>query len=157
MNSDKKSDSISFIGKGKNVVSTDTELHLDLFADPTKLKPVSKVVKMDKIKEDSDSDDSHIVNKALNSDSESINSKSSSTRITSRKSSRRSKKSSSSSSSTTSSSSSSSRSSRSSKVRSASHKKLDDYVSNYNDIKSKVIETIPENYQTNKARCCCVS
>ena len=49
MNSDKKSDSISYMGKGKNVVSTDTELHLDLFADPTKLKPVSKIVKMDKI------------------------------------------------------------------------------------------------------------
>jgi len=136
MNSDKKSDSISFIGKGKNVVSTDTELHLDLFADPTKLKPVSKIVKMDKIQEDSDSDDSHIVNKALNSDSESVSSKTSSSK--SRRSSRRSKKSSStsaSSSSTSSSSSSSSRSSKSSRARSTAHKKLDDYVSNYNEIK----------------------
>jgi TM2 domain-containing membrane protein YozV len=52
MNSDLKSDSISYLNKGKNMVSTtDTELHLDLFADPSKLKPVSKIVKMNKIDE----------------------------------------------------------------------------------------------------------
>jgi hypothetical protein len=146
MNSDKKSDSISYIGKGKNVVSTDTELHLDLFADPTKLKPVSKIVKMDKINEDSDSDDSHIVNKALNSDSDSVSSKSSSSGKSRRSSkssvSRRSKRSSSSSSSSTSSSSSSS-ARRSSKTRSSTHKKLDDYVSNFNNIKMSESRQVP--------------
>ncbi len=147
MNSDKKSDSISYIGKGKNVVSTDTELHLDLFADPTKLKPVSKIVKMDKINEDSDSDDSHIVNKALNSDSDSVSSKSSSSAKKSSARSRRSKRSSSSSSSSSSSTSSSSTSSssarKSSKTRSSTHKKLDEYVTNFNNIKMSETRPIP--------------
>ncbi len=144
MNSDKKSDSISFMGKGKNVVSTDTELHLDLFADPTKLKPVSKIVKMDKINEDSDSDDSHIVSKAIHSDSDSVSSKSSSSRSRKSSVSRKSRHSSSSSSSSkTSSSSSSSSSRRSSKTKSATHKKLDDYVSNFNNIRVSEGRPIP--------------
>lgn len=146
MNSDKKSDSISFVGKGKNVISTDTELHLDLFADPSKLKPVSKIVKMDKINEDSDSDDSHIVNKALNSDSDSVKSRTSSKSTKSRRS-RHSSKSSSKSSSSSSKSSSSSRSSSSrSSKRSTAHKKLDDYMSNYNDIRAS--ESRPSNDPT---------
>lgn len=144
MNSDKKSDSISYMGKGKNVVSTDTELHLDLFADPTKLKPVSKIVKMDKINENSDSDDSHIINKALNSDSDSVSSKSSSSTSKSRRSSvsRRSKRSTSSSADSSSSSTSSS-TRRSSKTRSSTHKKLDDYVTNFNNIKMSESRPIP--------------
>ena len=135
MNSDKKSESIGFINKGKNVVSTDTELHLDLFADPSKLKPVSKVLNMNKI--DENSDDSHIVNKTMYS-SDSDSSKSSSSRKISskRKTSKKSSESSSSSSSKKSSSSSSSSSRRrSSKAKSESHKKLDDYVNNYKNIK----------------------
>ena len=129
MNSDLKSDSISFLNKGKNMVSTtDTELHLDLFADPTKLKPVSKIVKMNKI--DENSDDSHIVNKTMySSDSDSDSSKSS------KKSYRKSSKKSSNSSSSSSSSSRSSSSRKSSKGKSESHKKLDDYVNSYNNIK----------------------
>jgi hypothetical protein len=155
MSSDKKSDSISFINKGKNVVSTDTELHLDLFADQTKLKPVSKVIKMNKINEDSDSDDSHIVNKTMYSDTDSVKSKSSSSsRKSSRKSSRRKSKkhssesSNSSSTSSRSSSSSSSSSSRrkSSRVISNSHKKLDDYINSYNNI--KMSETKQVNTET---------
>jgi hypothetical protein len=132
MSSDLKSDSISYLNKGKNMVSTtDTELHLDLFADPSKLKPVSKVVKMNKI--DENSDDSHIVNKTMyssDSDSDSDSSKKSS-----KKSYRRSSKKSSSSSSSSSTSSRSSSSRKSSKGRSDSHKKLDDYVNSYNNIK----------------------
>jgi len=139
MNSDKKSDSISFINKDKNIVSTDTELHLDLFADQSKLKPLSKVINMSKINEDSD--DSHIVNKSMY-DSDSVSSKSSSTKKSSKKykktttsESSKSSSSSSASSSTSSSSSSSSSRRKSSRVVSNSHKKLDDYASTYNNIK----------------------
>jgi len=132
MSSDLKSDSISFLNKGKNTVSTtDTELHLDLFADPSKLKPVSKVIKMNKI--DENSDDSHIVNKTMYS-SDSDSSDSDSSKKSSKKSYRKSSKKSSSSSSTSSRSSSSRKSS---KGRSESHKKLDDYVNSYNNIKTE--------------------
>jgi hypothetical protein len=136
MSSDLKSDSISFLNKGKNNVSTtDTELHLDLFADPSKLKPVSKIVKMNKI--DENSDDSHIVNKTMySSDSDSDSDSSDSSKKSSKKSYRRSSKKSSSSSRSSSSSSRSSSSRKSSKVRSESHKKLDDYVNSYNNIKT---------------------
>jgi hypothetical protein len=131
MNTDKKSDSISFLNKSKNIVSTDTELHLDLFADQTKLKPISKTIKMDKIQEN-DSDDSHIVNKTLHSDSESSKSSISS------KSSRSSR---SSTSSTSSKSSKSSRSSTSSRRITSTHKKLDDYVNSYNNIRGSEMKT----------------
>ena len=138
MSSDLKSDSISFLNKGKNTVSTtDTELHLDLFADPSKLKPVSKVIKMNKI--DENSDDSHIVNKTMySSDSDSSDSDSDSSKKSSKKSYRKSSKKSSSSSSTSSRSSSSRKSS---KGRSESHKKLDDYVNSYNNIKTDYKQT----------------
>ena len=115
------------------VSTTDTELHLDLFADPTKLKPVSKIIKMNKI--DENSDDSHIVNKTMySSDSDSSDS-SNSSKKSSKKSYRKSSKKSSSSSSSSSTSSRSSSSRKSSKGRSESHKKLDDYVNSYNNIK----------------------
>ena len=125
------------------VSSTSTELHLDLFADPSKLKPVSKIVKMNKI--DENSDDSHIVNKTMySSDSDSDSSDSSKS---SKKSYRKSSKKSSSSSSSSSRSSRSSSSRKTSKGKSESHKKLDDYVNNYNNI--KMSESRPtENKQT---------
>ena len=49
--------------KPKVDLSTSTDLHLDLLADPTKIKPQKKNISLSNISEKSDDDDSHVVDK----------------------------------------------------------------------------------------------
>jgi len=65
--------------KPKVDLSTSTDLHLDLLADPTKIKPIKKNISLTNISEKSDEEDSHVV--------EQINKKESSVSSSSRKSS----------------------------------------------------------------------
>jgi hypothetical protein len=65
--------------KPKVELSTSTDLHLDLLADPTKIKPIKKNISLTNISEKSDEEDSHVV--------EQINKKESSVSSSSRKSS----------------------------------------------------------------------
>jgi hypothetical protein len=65
--------------KPKVVVDTTTDLHLDLLADPTKIKPQKKNINLSNISEKSDDEDSHIVEQLQNSlDKKSDNSRKSS-------------------------------------------------------------------------------
>jgi hypothetical protein len=52
-------------------LNTSTDLHLDLLADPTKIKPQKKNISLTNISEKSEDDDSHVVEK-INKDSSSI-------------------------------------------------------------------------------------
>jgi hypothetical protein len=54
--------------KAKVPQDTTTDLHLDLLADPTKIKPQKKNISLSNISEKSDDDDAHVVEK-LNQDS----------------------------------------------------------------------------------------
>ena len=65
--------------KPKVDLSTSTDLHLDLLADPTKIKPIKKNISLTNISEKSDEEDSHVI--------EQINKKESSVSSSSRKSS----------------------------------------------------------------------
>ena len=65
--------------KPKVELSTSTDLHLDLLADPTKIKPIKKNISLTNISEKSDEEDSHVI--------EQINKKESSVSSSSRKSS----------------------------------------------------------------------
>ena len=136
MTSERKNDKLdSTTTKNKNIISTDTDLHLDLFADQTKLKPISKVININHI----NSEDSHIMDKEINSDSDSStesissNHKSKNTRSARKQSS---SKSSSTSGSSNSSSVSSKRSSEK-KTRSETHTKMNNYVDKYNNNKTE--------------------
>jgi len=154
MNSDKKNESITSIGKNKQSLSTDTELHLELLADPSKLKPISRVINVDN---SINSDDSHIVDKASLYDDSDVKSNSSSDRVKtsvkkiSTKSEKKKSDSSSDSSDTESSKKTSSKSSRSSrsstskKVKSEAHKKIDAYANNYNKKYSQATENDERN------------
>ena len=53
--------------KPKVDVNTSTDLHLDLLADPTKIKPQKKNISLSNISEKSDDEDSHIVEQLQNS------------------------------------------------------------------------------------------
>jgi hypothetical protein len=68
-------------------VDTTTDLHLDLLADPTKIKPQTKNINLTNISEKSDDEDSHVVEKLNNaikkSSSSSSSRKSSSSSFTS--------------------------------------------------------------------------
>jgi len=64
MSSDKNDNNIS----NRPIMSTDTDLHLDLFADPSKLKPMTNVINISKNL--NNSEDSHIIDKAILSDDE---------------------------------------------------------------------------------------
>ena len=68
--------------KPKVTVDTTTDLHLDLLADPTKIKPQKKNISLTNISENSDDEDSHIIEQL-----QSIDRKSSSSRNSSKKSS----------------------------------------------------------------------
>ena len=122
--------------------TTEIDLHLDLLADPTKLKPISKTLNVERIDENnSDSEDSDLIEKIRRSNkSEFLSSDSSDT--SSRRSRRSRRQSSRSSSSDTSSiTTRSSRSSRSRRSRrydssSESHRKTDDYIKDFNNIRS---------------------
>ena len=153
MNSEKKNNKFdSLSNKNKSVVSTDTELHLELFADPSKLKAVPKVINVSKSNIVDDSEDSHIVDKALGNDSDSNTSSDSNTKNNKYiKKSSSNKSSSSSSKSSSSSSSSSSKSSRSSKkVKSEAHKKMDNYIQSYNNNRTDNNATNGANTTDNK-------
>jgi len=61
-------------------VNTSTDLHYDLLADPTKIKPQKKTISLTNISESDDEGDSHVVEnikKSSNSDSSSISSRTS--------------------------------------------------------------------------------
>jgi hypothetical protein len=47
--------------KPKVDLSTSTDLHLDLLADPTKIKPIKKNISLTNISEKSDEEDSHVI------------------------------------------------------------------------------------------------
>jgi hypothetical protein len=49
--------------KPKVDITTSTDLHLDLLADPTKIKPQLKNISLDNISEKSDDEDSHVIEK----------------------------------------------------------------------------------------------
>jgi hypothetical protein len=68
--------------KPKVDLNTTTDLHLDLLADPTKIKPQKKNISLTNISENSDDEDSHIIEQL-----QSIDRKSSSSRNSSKKSS----------------------------------------------------------------------
>ena len=52
--------------KPKVEVNTSTDLHLDLLADPTKIKPIKKNVNLTHITESDSDSDSHVVNRIEN-------------------------------------------------------------------------------------------
>lgn len=119
--------------------TTEGDLFLDLLADPTKLKPISKTVNVEKIDErNDDSDDSHLVNNPRKSNGfvSSDSSTSSRRRSTESRRSRRSRRSDSSKSSSSSSSTSSRRHRRSSDS-SKSHRRMDDYINEFNSMGNK--------------------
>jgi len=59
-------------------LDTTTELHLDLLADPTKIKPQKKNISLSNISENSDDEDSHVVEQLSKKDSSSRKSSNSS-------------------------------------------------------------------------------
>ena len=52
--------------KPKVEINTSTDLHLNLLADPTKIKPQTKNISLDNISEKSDDEDSHVVEQLHN-------------------------------------------------------------------------------------------
>jgi len=64
--------------KSKVDINTSTDLHYNLLADPTKIKPQTKNISLDNISEKSDDEDSHIVEQLQNESRQSSSSRKSS-------------------------------------------------------------------------------
>ena len=122
--------------KHSSAISTEQDLFLNLLADPTKLKPETKTINIEKIDEESEGSDLMAnVRKSGNKSIESFTSSDSSS-----SSSRSRKSSSSTTSSITESSRPSIRSKHRSRVSSSSHKNVDDYVKTFNRTKDATSE-----------------